>query len=156
MIPESEKQNNDVIDLISTAAHHMESVEIEGEIKKELVLDPESLYWSTRSVNSTTFGRFVYELKQIETLAFECANHMTLGRAALLRDQLLRLVDSYKKSIDGKASESKRDERNSQLTLIDKLSKNKQERIYTLKDEAKKSFLSGIMGNDIDKENRGE
>lgn len=154
MIPDSDKQNNDVIDLISTAAHHMEMIEEDGKFKQGLVLDPESLYWSTRSVNSTTLGRFVYELKQLEALAYEAANHMSFNRANILKEQILRLVDSYKKSIDSKASESKRDENNSQLTLIDKLSKNKQERVYTLKEDAKKSLFSGMFGNDV-KEDEG-
>lgn len=152
MIPESDKQNGDVIDLISTAAHHMELVEKDGVMVKELVLDPESLYWATRSVNSTTLGRFVFELKLLESLAFECVNHMSFNRARVLREQLLRLIDGFKKSIDSKASESKRDDRNSQLTLIDKLSKNKQEKVYTIEGDMKKSFLSGLMGDDIDKD----
>jgi len=147
MIPDSDKQNNDVIDLISTAAHHMELIEEDGKMKQGLVLDPESLYWSTRSVNSTTLGRFVYELKQLEALAYEAANHMSFKRAEVLKQQILRLVDSYKKSIDSKASESKRDENNSQLTLIDKLSKNKQERVYTVKEDVKGSLFSGMFGN---------
>lgn len=152
MIPDSDKQNNDVIDLISTAAHHMEMVEEDGKWKKGLVLDPESLYWSTRSVNSTTLARFVYELKQLEALAYETANHMAPQRAQVLKEQILRLYDSYKKSIDSKASESKRDDHNSQLTLIDKLSRNKQERIVSLKEDAKKSLFSGMFGSDDNKD----
>lgn len=149
---DTEHKDNQVIDLISTAAHHMEDVERDGITQKELVLDPESIYWATRSVNSNTFGRFVYELKQLETLAFETINHMSLQRASIMREQLLRLVDSYKKSIDGKASESRRDKNNSQLTLIDKLSKNKQERVYTVNDEMKKSAFAGIFGKDVEKD----
>lgn len=152
VIPEAEQQNNHVIDLISTAAHHMEEVEREGVMEKTLVLDPESLYWATRSVNSNTFGRFVYELKNLETLAFEAVNHMTLKRATVFREQILRLVDAYKKSIDGKSSESIRDKHNSQLTLIDKLSKNKQERVITMPDELKRSFMSGLMGKEAQRE----
>ena len=154
MSQEVENKDNQVIDLISTAAHHNEMVERDGQLQKELVLDAESLYWSTRSVNSVTLGRFVYELKQLEALAFEAINHMSIKRASIIQEQLIRLVDSYKKSIDSKASESKRDGRNSRLTLIDKLSKNKQERVYTVNDEMKKSFFSGIMGNDVEKDNQ--
>jgi hypothetical protein len=152
LIPDTGEQNNHVIDLISTAAHHMEEVETDGVKQKILVLDPESLYWATRSVNSNTFGRFVYELKNLESLAFEAVNHMTLKRAAIFREQILRLVEAYKKSIDGKASESIRDKHNSQLTLIDKLSRNKQERVITLPDELKQGFLSGFVGKESQKE----
>lgn len=153
MIPDSDpQQSNHVIDLISTAAHHMEEVEVEGIKQKQLVLDPESLYWSTRSINSNTFGRFVYELKNLESLAFDAANHMSINRAKVFTSQMLRLIDAYKKSVDGKASESIRDKQNSQLTLIDKLSKNKQEKVFTMKDELKRSFLDGIMGKEADQE----
>ena len=151
MIPESDaQQSNHVIDLISTAAHHIEEVETDGVRQNQLVLDPESIYWATRSINSNTFGRFVYELKNLENLAYEAEHHMTANRAKVFKEQILRLVDSYKKSVDGKASESIRDKQNSQLTLIDKLSKNKQERVYTMKDEMKRSFLDGIMGKEAD------
>lgn len=128
----------------------MEEVETNGVRTNQLVLDPESLYWATRSINSNTFGRFVYELKNLEALAYEAENHMSPNRAKVYKEQILRLVNSYKKSIDGKASESIRDKQNSQLTLIDKLSKNKQERVYTMKDEMKRSFLDGIMGKEAD------
>ena len=147
-----EKKDNDIIDLINTAAHHMEQVERDGVTQPELVLDPESLYWSTRSVNSDTFGRFVYELKNLESLAYEAKNHMSPERASSFSGQIFRLVNAYKKSIDGKASESRRDSKNSQLTLIDKLSKNKQERVYTVHGDAKKSFLDGILGKDGEQE----
>ena len=153
MIPDSDpQQSNHVIDLISTAAHHMEEVETEGIRQKQLVLDPESLYWATRSINSNTFGRFVYELKNLESLAYDAANHMTFNRATVFKSQLLRLIDSYKKSVDGKASESIRDKQNSQLTMIDKLSKNKQEKVFTMKEEMRRSFLDGIMGKEADQE----
>lgn len=152
MIPDSEQQNNHVIDLISTAAHHMEQVEKEGKMVKELVLDPESLYWSTRSINSNTFGRFVYELKNLESLAYEAENHMMPSRARMFKEQVLRLVDAYKKSVDGKASETIRDKHNSQLNLIDKLSKNKQERVITLPDELKHSFMAGLIGKESEKD----
>ena len=147
-----DKKDNDVIDLISTAAHNLQDVERDGVTQKELVLDPESIYWATRSVNSDTLGRFVYELKTLETLASEALNHMTFKRGIVLRDQLLRLVDAYRKSIDSKSSETKRDDKNAQLNLIDKLSKNKQERIYTVHGDAKKSFLDGLLGKDGDEE----
>ena len=153
MIPESDaQQSNHVIDLISTAAHHMEEVETDGVKSKSLVLDPESIYWATRSVNSNTFGRFVYELKNLESLAFEAENHMPPSRAKSFREQILRLVDAYKKSVDGKASETIRDKHNSQLNLIDKLSKNKQERVITMPDELKRSFMSGLMGKEAERD----
>ena len=153
MIPDSDSQHsNHVIDLINTAAHHLEDVEFEGKIQKQLMLDPESIYWATRSINSNTFGRFVYELKNLESLAHQAKNHMMPQRAQVFQDYILRLVDSYKKSVDGKASESVRDKHNSQLTLIDKLAKNKQERVYTMKDEMKRSLWSGLMNKEAESE----
>lgn len=147
-----EKKDSDIIDLINTAAHRMERVKRDGVMQSELVLDTESLYFSTRSVNSDTFGRFVYELKNLESLAYEAKNHMNPERATMLSEQIFRLVDAYKKSIDGESSVSRRDSKNSQLTLIDKLSKNKQERIYTVHGDAKRSFLDGILNKQAEDE----
>lgn len=153
MIPESNSQeSNHVIDLINTAAHRMEDVTTDGITQKSLVLDTETIYWATRSVNANTFGRFVYELKTLESLAFEAHNHMMPNRAKAFREQILRLVDAYKKSVDGKASETIRDKHNSQLNLIDKLSKNKQERVITMPGELKNSFLSGLLGKEADRD----
>ena len=65
-----------------------------------------------------------------------------------IRRQIYGIIESYKRSIDAKSSESRRDENNAQSTLIDKINRNKIEKIYSVKGEAKKSFMSGMLGRD--------
>ncbi len=41
-------------------------------------------------------------------------------------------------------------------TLIDKINKNKVERVYTMKDQMKKSLMDSILGRDIQKDSETE
>lgn len=149
MIPQSQKEHNDLIDIIIEASQNIEEIESEeGKFSKQLILDPERIYWKTHIVNSPTFARFVYELKELEHLAKQCVNHMSFKRAVVLMNQIINLVSSFKYSIDAKSSESLRDSNNTQSTLIDKINKNKIERAYTIKDDVKKSIWSGLVGQD--------
>ena len=152
VIPRADKEHNDLIDIIIEASQSVETVETEeGQTQKQLVLDPERVYWKTHIVNSPTFARFVYELKELEHLALQCKNHMSWKRAEVLKTQIMNLVASFKYSIDAKSSESLRDKNNTQSTLIDKINKNKIEKAYTIKDDAKKSIWSGLVGNDVER-----
>lgn len=63
---------------------------------------------------------------------------------------------SYRRSIDAKSSESQRNAQNSQSTLIDKINKNKVERVYTMKDQMNKSLLSGFLGRDREKDEEND
>ena len=63
---------------------------------------------------------------------------------------------SYRRSIDAKSSESQRNAQNSQSTLIDKINKNKVERVYTMKDQAKKSLFDGFLGREREKDEEYE
>ncbi len=87
-------------------------------------------------------------LKRLEFRANDSSNHMTGPRALGIRKQIFGIIDSYKRSIDAKSSESRRDANNSQSTLIDKINRNKVEKMYTVKGEAKKSFMAGMLGRD--------
>ena len=152
-LPESQKQHNDLIDIIVEGSQKIEIVENEqGRLQKQLILDPETIYWKTHVVNSPTFARFVYELKTLESLALQCENHMSAKRAAVLKSQLLQMVENYKYSIDAKSSESLRDKNNNQSTLIDKINKNKIEKAFTVKGEFRKSMIDGLLGREGERE----
>ena len=156
-IPESQKQHNDLIDIVVEASQNVEEITLEdGRTQKELVLDPEIIWWKTQIVNCPTFARFAFELKTFEHLAVQCYDNMSKKRADTIARQILAIVASFKRSIDAKSSESLRDKNNTQSTLIDKINKNKIERAYTLKGEAKKTFMDGIMGNDARRDREDE
>lgn len=150
MIPQSQKDHNETIDIIIEACQEIkESKDSDtGEITKELLINPKKVWWKTLIVNSPYLGRFALELEKFENMAKQCYNFMTSERADALAGDIIDSCDAYRYSVDAKSSESLRDKNNTQSTLIDKINKNKIERAYTLKDEGKKSFLQGIMGRD--------
>ena len=153
MIPESQKQHNDLIDFLSDACQHVEEVELpDGTVEKQLVTDPEIAWWKTNLVNSPTFGRFAFELKNFEGLAAQCYNNMSAPKAKVMAQQILAIGSSFRRSIDAKSSESLRDKLNTQSTLIDKLNRNKVEKAYTVKGEIKKSFMDGFLGREGQRE----
>jgi len=154
-IPESEKTHNDLIDIIIEGSQTIEEVEqADGKRQKQLVLDPEKIYWKTHIVNSPTFARLVFELKEFEHLSIQAFNFMYRARALIFAEQIAEIVKSFKYSIDAKSSESIRDINNTQSTLIDKINRNKIEKAYTIKGEAKKSFMDGLLGREAENESQ--
>ena len=152
-IPESQKSHNDIIDMIIEGCQTVEDVpQPDGSVQKQLVLDPEIPWWKTQLVNSETFGRYAFEFKEFERLSVSCYDNMSSERAHSLAQQILGVCNSFKRSIDAKSSESKRDKNNTQTTLVDKIIKNKQERVYQMKGEMKKSLMDGIMGREAARE----
>jgi len=153
MIPESQKQHTDLIDILIESSQTIEELEgPDGVKQKSLVLDPEILWWKTGIINSPTFGRFAFELKELERQAEECFDNMPRDRAYEMAKDVLEIGKSYRRSIDAKSSESLRDKNNTQSTLIDKINKNKIEKAYTIKGEHGKSLLAGIIGRDQEKD----
>lgn len=135
------------MDLLVDACQTVETItNIDGSITKQLMLDPEKAWWKTHLVNCPTFGSFANELKIFESMSQECYNNMSAPRAQIIAEQIMAKGMSYRYSIDAKSSESLRDKRNSQATLLDKMQKNRVERAYTLKGDMKKSMLRGWLG----------
>lgn len=152
-IPEGQPKYNDLIDVIIQAAQENKEVEQkDGTIQIETVLNPEIIWWKTGSVNSNTFSRLALELKEWERMSVEAFSHMTKERARVFAHQVIDIGTSYRRSIDAKSSESQRDKDNSQSTLIDKINRNKIEKVYTAKGEMKKSIFDGIMHRDQEKD----
>jgi len=157
MIPESGKQHTDLIDIIIEGSQNIEEVEQpDGKKLKQLVLDPETIWWKTGIINSPTFGRFALELKEWERQAEECFDNMPRERAYEMAKDVLEIGKSFRRSIDAKSSESLRDKNNTQSTLIDKINKNKIEKAYTIRGEGGKSLLAGIIGRDQEKDEEQE
>ena len=146
-IPDTEQQRNDVIALLTDAAQKVEiSTQADGTPQKNLILDVESIYWETRSVDSPAFARCVLETKRFESMADQCYNHMSKERADVISKQIKDIVTNFRYSIDAKSSETRLDKNNAKPNLIDRLLRNRQEKIYNLKEDAKNSIFSGITG----------
>ena len=137
------------MDLLVDACQTVETVQNQdGTFTKQLMLDPEKAWWKTHLVNSPTFARFAFELKEFERLGEEAIYNMARPRAEVIAEQIRSIGMDYRYSIDAKSSESLRDRNNTQATLLDKMQKNRVERAYTVKGEAGKSFMSGLLGRD--------
>lgn len=120
----------------------------DGSQKIDYVIDSKSAFWKTHSINSDRFGLMAEAVEYLDTLGDDAEYNMSAPRAAIMQKQISALVNNVlKKSIDAKSSESMRDKRSAQTTMVDKYLKRSQERIIDLKGEAKNSILAGIMGN---------
>lgn len=152
-LPETQKEVNDLIDVIIKASHNVEEVRQEdGSMAKQLVMDPESIWWKTGLINSPTFGRFAYILKEWERQATDALDNMYIDRAIEIGRDILDIGKSFRRSIDAKSSESLRDKYNTQATLIDKLIRKRVEKAYTVKGAAKRSMIDGIIGRDQERD----
>jgi hypothetical protein len=65
---------------------------------------------------------------------------------------ILEMSQSYRRAIDAKSSESLRDKNNSQSVLIDKVGRNRVEKVYAMKDQINKSLLKSFLGRDRDRD----
>lgn len=154
-VPIEEKEHMDVIDLIIDGCG--EQVLVNGPDGNQIIeqrLNTDKAYYKTQLVNYPGFSRFVLELENFKALADICKYHMSENKAKILGQQILAYVRSFQLSIDAKSSESLRDQNNTQSPLVHVLTRNKIERAYTIQEEAKKSFLDGVLGKDKAKDNR--
>lgn len=148
-IPDGQPKYNDLIDIIVEAAKQVKQKrEVDGTLTDYVSVDSEIVWWKTGSINSPSFSRMALELKEWERMSEECYSNMTKARAEQYSAIITKIGLSYRRSIDAKSSENMRDRINSQSTLIDKINRNKVEKVYTAKGELKRSALDAIMGRD--------
>lgn len=153
VIPESQKENSDLIDLLTTSFQKIVTVEGEdGKPQKQLELETKRAWWQLHSVASNTLGRFALELENFERKALQAKYHMSKERADDFAENIMGIVDAYRSSVDAKSSESLSDKNNAIQTLIDKIKSNRAERRYIVKDEVKKGMLAGLMGRDQERD----
>lgn len=149
----SSDKHNDVIDLVIQAAQKSVDVKLDdGTISREQQMDTDSLWWKTHSISSNHFGQVAFELKEWERMALSVGECMMPERAAQVAHDIMEISQSFRRAIDAKSSESLRDKNNSQSVLIDKVGRNRVEKVYTMKDQVNKSLLSGFLGRDREKD----
>ncbi len=157
MIPEGSPKYNDLIDVITQAAQTtVQITQKDGTVTTETILDEEILWWKTNEVNHNQFGRFAFELKEWERMAKEAYNHMTKGRADVIATQIMDVGKSYRRSIDAKSSESMRDKNNAKSTLLDKMGRNRIEKIFTQRGNMKRSMFDSFLGKKKEEEYEDE
>ena len=146
---QEQPQSKDLLDIILQASQTQQEVKnVDGSITNENVINPEIIWWKTLMVNSNTLGRFAFKLKEFERLAFDAFNNMSKDRARDFAHTVIDIGSSYRRSLDAKASESKRDKDNSQSTLVDKINRTQVEKIYTSKGEVARGIMESIIHRD--------
>jgi len=149
MIPQSDPEHKDLVDILVQSVQRVEELPQEdGTTQKSLVIDPLSLYYKTLIVSSPLLARFVFELENFGNLGKSCFDFMSRERARAFQNQIKAHVQAWMYSIDSKSSESIRINGSSQSTLIDKIARNKIERSYNVKGEKTRSFIDAMLGKD--------
>jgi len=139
VIPEGQPKNQDLIDAVITSSQKtIDVVQKDGSVTKEQILDDDTIYFKLGHVNSNNYGQAVYELKEMERTADDAKNNMCEERAERIRSELLGVGISVRRAFDAKGSETVGiNKQNSQTNYIGMIGRNKQEKIYTVKDKGK-------------------
>lgn len=154
MNSDSQPTPQDILDFIGDGCEQiMEIPDVNGKMVPSLVRNHKKIGYKTQNVDSNCYGDFVTEAENFLLLSEEAKYNMSGPMAESLKKAIQARFQAWEYGIDAKSSESLRDGRNAKTTLIDKFIRNRQEKIVTLKDEAKKGVLEG-MGLGGDKEDR--
>jgi|APSaa5957512535_1039671.scaffolds.fasta_scaffold03151_21 hypothetical protein len=145
----SEEKRNDAIDfLIDSFQEVKEKRNLEtGELEKVAEFNPKIAWFQAHNINKP-FGRYAMLIERWENLAVKCYSMMSPEPAAELAKDILLKLNEHKRGVDGKSSETYRDDKNTQASTFQILANKKQEKIYTVKGEAKKSLMDGILGRE--------
>lgn len=138
--------HNDTVDIVFQSVQKTKEI-TNDEGKKEYVqvMDDLALWCKTLSVASNKLSQVIYEMMEFMRVGLSAENYMSKERAKVWRETTLGIVESIKKTLDSKSSESIRNKDNSQGTLIDKINKNSVEKIYTMKDKGKSGIFDSIL-----------
>lgn len=111
-------------------------------------INSKSAYWKTHNINHSGFGLMAEHVEYLNVLGYDAKYNMSLPRAYVIEQQITSIVDDVlKRSIDAKSSETMRDGRNAQTSMVDKYLRNKQERVLDIKgDKIKSSVMDAIRG----------
>lgn len=144
--------HKDLYDILIEAVKTVDIKKINGEERAVEIHDNESIYWSTRQVNSMTFARYVRKIKELERLKDDARNNMMPARAKIIEDALDQVIKGHRHTIDSKSSESIKDKNNTQATLVSMFAKHRTDRTYSAKD-AGRGFLRSLMHKDEEENN---
>lgn len=132
----------------------MEVIMIEGKDGKmvpSLQLKNKSAWYKTLNINSHQFGMMAEYLETFAMFANTVKYHMSKPMADVLSLQIKEFAEILRYSIDAKSSETMRNKRNAQTSMIDKYLENKQEKVIDLKGEMKRTFGDMLMGKESEK-----
>jgi molecular chaperone GrpE (heat shock protein) len=152
-VPDGQDKHNDLVDLIIQSSTKTVNVQSEdGTTYQEQQLDSDSLWWKAHSISSNQFGALAYELKEWERMALQSRENMCAERSTQISSDIMEISQSFRRAIDAKSSESLRDKNNSQSVLLDKVGRNRVEKVYSMKDQVNKSLINSFLGRDKDRD----
>ena len=144
--------HNDTVDIVFQSVQKtIISYDEEGKQIRTQIMDDLALWCKTLTVSSNKLAQLIFEAMEFVRNGLSAHSNMCKERAEIWQSECLEIFESVKKACDSKSSESIRDGQNSQSTMIDKVNRNSVEKIFTMKDNAKKSLWSSIMGKEKDK-----
>ena len=152
-VSDGQEKHNDLIDLIIQASTKTVNIKNDdGAIYQEQQMDADSIWWKTHTISSNKFGALAFEIKEWERMAQQSHENMCEERANQISHDIMEISQSFRRSIDAKSSESLRDKNNSQSVLIDKVGRNRVEKVYTMKDQVNKSLINSFLGRDRERD----
>lgn len=99
----------------------------------------------------------IFFLEEWVRAANDAPRNMCRERCTDIQHDIIEVDQSFRRALDAKGSESIGvNKQNSQTTLLGMIGKNKQERVYTMKDMAKKSLMDSILGRDVEKDGEND
>ena len=122
-----------------------------GELEKVAEFNPKIPWYQGHNINAP-FGIYAKKIEKWENIAEQCKTMMSPEPAEELAKDALLILNEHKRGVDGKSSETWRDKNNNQASTFQILANKTDRKIYTVNGEAKKSFLSGLLGNDGESE----
>ena len=141
--------HNDTVDIVfQSVQKQVDELDDEGKMIHRVVMDDLALWCKTLSVASNKLSQVIYEMMEFLRVGLSARRHMSKERAAVWLEDTLGMIESIKKSLDSKSSESVVDRNSKQGTLIDKINKNSVEKIITMRGNEGKSLWDTIRGKE--------
>lgn len=150
----SDPENNrrDVTSLLKDGLAEIVTVKgKDGKPQQILQIKNRAAWYKTHNINSDQFGMMAQYLEDFASYAKIVKHHMSKAMSDVLSSQINEEADIIRLSIDAKSSETMRNKRNAQTSLIDKYLENKQERVIDVKGELKRTLGDMIMGKEAEK-----
>lgn len=151
MLPEGEGKARDLLDAIVTSSQTEKTILQNGETVTITETNPDSTWAKLGHINANTFGQGVFELFEWKRNGNDADKNMCRERADAIREDIMGVFESVKLSYDAKGSETIGiNKENSQTNYIGMIGKNKQERVYTMKDKQGQGRLDALFGKKIE------
>ena len=146
---DSKDKRNDAIDfLVDGYQDVVTKINPEtGQLEKVAEYNPKIPWYQGHNINRP-FGPYAKKIEKWENMAEQCKTKMSPEPAEELGRDILLVLNEHKRGVDGKSSETWRDKNNNQASTFQILANKVDRKVYTVKGDAKKTFMDGLLGRD--------